>query len=123
MMPTWPLTGASARTTYTGSKEALRMSECAAANPSSDSRITSCGWLISFFMCSHVQGLQIRNALHRQVPGLLDEVVLQAALLRRREDLRPVHRVLADRQSSASALTTATALSAAAPGPSTGLRG
>src|SRR5215203_5916713 len=51
MMPTLPATGASARTTYTGSKYTLRMSACAAANPASDSRITSSGSLISFFMC------------------------------------------------------------------------
>src|SRR5215213_7225028 len=49
-MPTLALTGASARTTYTGSKETLRMSACAAAKPARDSRITSAGSLISFFM-------------------------------------------------------------------------
>ena len=47
--------------------------------------------------------LQVRDALHRQIPRLLDEVVLDAADLRRREHLRPVDRVLADRQSTAAA--------------------
>src|SRR5262245_9438491 len=51
-MPTLPATGASARTTYTGSKLTLRISEWASANPASDSRIASCGSLISFFMCA-----------------------------------------------------------------------
>src|SRR6266545_4054568 len=66
MMPTLPVTGASARTTYTGSKQTLRMSEWAAANPASESRITSCGSLISFFMCvppmMHARPLELADA-------------------------------------------------------------
>src|SRR5437667_7185370 len=72
-------------------------------------RITSSAFTaVSLDLQSDVQRLQVRDALHRQLPALLDEVVLQASRLRRREDLRPVDRILADGQSTAAGLPAAT---------------
>src|SRR4051794_18731150 len=49
-MPTFPCTGASARTMYAGSRLTRTRSECARAIPSSASRTTSSAALISFFI-------------------------------------------------------------------------
>src|SRR6185437_12436289 len=44
---------------------------------------------------SAIQGLEIGDALHRQFPVLLDEIVFNAADLRRFEYLRPIEAVVA----------------------------
>src|SRR3954470_12471103 len=49
-IPTFPSTGASARTTNGGSYETRRRSPYASSTPSSDSRMTASGALISFFI-------------------------------------------------------------------------
>src|SRR3954452_4135112 len=49
-MPTLPCTGASARTMTAGSNETRTRSPCAAAMPSSSSRRTLSGSLMSFFI-------------------------------------------------------------------------
>jgi len=47
---------------------------------------------------SHLQRLQIRRALHGQIPALLEEVVLQPTGLRGGKDLLPIEAVLSKRR-------------------------
>src|ERR1019366_4603391 len=61
---------------------------------------------------SDAERLQVAHALHREIPVLLDEVVLQPTGLRRGEDFGPVGAVLSDGQPGGTA--------AASSGPSAG---
>src|SRR3954468_8414799 len=82
MIPTLPLTGASARTTTYGSKITRTALRWAACRPSRASRTTASGSLMSFFICPPLLGPAFDPARYRTGRGRAERIFPYGAMSR-----------------------------------------